>query len=125
MIPRAFITAWRTEAPWLDDAMVEQDLVISRALVELFQVKDIANRLAFRGGTALHKLHLQPGARYSEDIDLVQVKASKFESQMLLRRTGQGANCFRSGELTRVRLRVCQSGPRYQAPGALLRQSQL
>ncbi len=75
MIPRAFITAWRTEAPWLDDAMVEQDLVISRALVELFRVKDIADRLAFRGGTALHKLHLQPGARYSEDIDLVQVKA--------------------------------------------------
>ena len=28
--------------------------------------------LAFRGGTALHKLHLAPAARYSEDIDLVQ-----------------------------------------------------
>ncbi len=63
MIPRAFISAWRTEAPWLDDAMVEQDLVISRALVELFRVEEIASRLAFRGGTGLHKLHLGPGAR--------------------------------------------------------------
>jgi predicted nucleotidyltransferase component of viral defense system len=31
--------------------------------------------LAFRGGTALYKLHLKPPARYSEDIDLVQVSA--------------------------------------------------
>jgi predicted nucleotidyltransferase component of viral defense system len=30
--------------------------------------------LAFRGGTALHKLFLKPQARYSEDIDLVQIK---------------------------------------------------
>jgi len=29
--------------------------------------------LAFRGGTALHKLYLKPQIRYSEDIDLVQI----------------------------------------------------
>lgn len=28
-----------------------------------------------RGGTALHKAHLAPAARYSEDIDLVLIKA--------------------------------------------------
>jgi len=28
-----------------------------------------------RGGTVLHKAHLAPAARYSEDIDLVLVKA--------------------------------------------------
>lgn len=38
-------------------------------------MQKIAKRLAFRGGTALYKLHLQPAARYSEDIDLVQVNA--------------------------------------------------
>lgn len=75
MIPRANITAWRAHAPWAEDSLVEQDLVISRALVEMFRVKAIAERLAFRGGTALHKLHLHPAARYSEDIDLVQVNA--------------------------------------------------
>lgn len=75
MIPRDFITAWREQAPWLQDAQVEQDLVITRALVDMFTLEEIAERLAFRGGTALYKLHLHPAARYSEDIDLVQVKA--------------------------------------------------
>lgn len=46
----------------------------SRALVELFSRPAIANALAFRGGTALYKLHLRPAARYSEDIDLVQTQ---------------------------------------------------
>ncbi|HQU94484.1 MAG TPA: nucleotidyl transferase AbiEii/AbiGii toxin family protein, partial [Pyrinomonadaceae bacterium] len=34
----------------------------------------LRERLAFRGGTALHKLYLKPQPRYSEDIDLVQIK---------------------------------------------------
>jgi hypothetical protein len=34
VIPFDYITEWRAEAPWIDDAQVEQDLVISRALVE-------------------------------------------------------------------------------------------
>lgn len=72
MIPKDFITEWRDQAPWVLDRQVEQDLVISRALVELFSRKSIANALAFRGGTALYKLHITPAARYSEDIDLVQ-----------------------------------------------------
>ena len=74
MIPKAFITEWRDQAPWSQDAWVEQDLVISRALVEIFRLQDLAANLAFRGGTALYKLYLLPAARYSEDIDLVQVR---------------------------------------------------
>lgn len=74
MIPQAFIDAWRATAPWSNAALVEQDLVVSRAIVSLFRVRELREALAFRGGTALHKLHLAPGARYSEDIDLVQVK---------------------------------------------------
>ncbi|HVB56983.1 MAG TPA: nucleotidyl transferase AbiEii/AbiGii toxin family protein [Candidatus Acidoferrales bacterium] len=75
MIPRDYITAWRARAPWVQDFQVEQDLVISRALVEIFSHSDLAAALAFRGGTALYKLHITPPARYSEDIDLVQVRA--------------------------------------------------
>jgi predicted nucleotidyltransferase component of viral defense system len=71
MIPKDFITEWRARAPWTADRQVEQDLIISRALVELFARPTIAGALAFRGGTALYKLYLPP-ARYSEDIDLVQ-----------------------------------------------------
>ena len=56
MIPKADIVAWRQFAPWVNDAQVEQDLIISRALVAIFQNPVLAERLAFRGGTALHKL---------------------------------------------------------------------
>ncbi|MFZ1882063.1 MAG: nucleotidyl transferase AbiEii/AbiGii toxin family protein [Rhodoplanes sp.] len=75
MIPRDYITEWRAQAPWVDDFQVEQDLVISRALVAIFSHPLLSKSLAFRGGTALYKLHLKPPARYSEDIDLVQVDA--------------------------------------------------
>ena len=75
MIPRDYVTAWRATAPWVEDAQVEQDLVISRALVEMFSHPLLARSLAFRGGTALYKLYITPAARYSEDIDLVQMEA--------------------------------------------------
>jgi predicted nucleotidyltransferase component of viral defense system len=75
MIPRDYVTEWRANAPWVADVQVEQDLVVSRALVELFSRSSVASALAFRGGTALYKLHLRPAARYSEDIDLVQMEA--------------------------------------------------
>lgn len=75
MIPQAYITEWSQQVPWQTNEQVEQDLVICRALVEIFSDEWLANRLAFRGGTALHKLYLQPQPRYSEDIDLVQVRA--------------------------------------------------
>jgi predicted nucleotidyltransferase component of viral defense system len=75
MIPRDYITEWRAHAPWVQDFQVEQDLVICRALVDIFSHPVLNDALAFRGGTALYKLYLRPAARYSEDIDLVQVRA--------------------------------------------------
>jgi len=73
MIPKIFITEWRQQVPWIEDFQVEQDLIISRALVNLYENQKIQNAVAFRGGTALHKLYVSPAARYSEDIDLVQI----------------------------------------------------
>lgn len=72
MIPAAHITYWRSEAPWPTDAQVEQDLVLSRALVLIFK-SNIGDSLALRGGTAINKLLLKKPVRYSEDIDLVQL----------------------------------------------------
>ncbi len=72
MIPLDFISEWKQHAPWPQSYQVEQDLIVSRALVEIFNHPLLAESLAFRGGTALFKLHLSP-VRYSEDIDLVQV----------------------------------------------------
>ena len=73
MIPRRYIIEWKEHAPWPNDGQVEQDLVIERALVQLFSDPLLKEQLAFRGGTALHKIFLKPQARYSEDIDLVQI----------------------------------------------------
>jgi len=72
MIPAAIITQWRSLAPWSFDYQVEQDCVLTRALIELYQNDQLAESLLFRGGTALNKFYLNPAARYSEDIDLVQ-----------------------------------------------------
>lgn len=73
MINRASITGWRTQVPWNANEQVEQDLIICRALVAIFSDDYLSSQLAFRGGTALHKLFLVPQSRYSEDIDLVQI----------------------------------------------------
>ena len=73
MIPRSAITHWNKQVPWEDIANVEQDLIITRALTDIFSDEFLASELAFRGGTALHKLYLAPQPRYSEDIDLVQI----------------------------------------------------
>ena len=74
MIKERCIREWNEFVPWKDMLMVEQDLIICRALVSIFADDFLRENLAFRGGTALHKLFLQPQPRYSEDIDLVQIK---------------------------------------------------
>lgn len=80
MIPKAYITEWSKTSPWISNAQVEQDLIIERALVEIFSHNELKEQLVFRGGTALHKLFLKPQARYSEDIDLVQTDAGDIGS---------------------------------------------
>jgi predicted nucleotidyltransferase component of viral defense system len=72
MIPAQNVVAWSRTAPWAEPRQVEQDLIISRALVELFSDPFLRGELRFRGGTALNKLHFPTPQRYSEDIDLVR-----------------------------------------------------
>ena len=75
MIPAQNIVAWSNTVPWADQRQVEQDLIISRALVEIFSDDMLREALRFRGGTALNKLHFPEPLRYSEDIDLVRTSA--------------------------------------------------
>jgi len=76
MIPEVIVQNWKyTTAPWPTFTMVEQDLILSRALVNLYEQPEIRKNLVFRGGTALNKLYITPPARYSEDLDFVQIKA--------------------------------------------------
>ena len=73
MIREEYIKQWKAEAPWEHDKFVEQDLIICRAVVAIYSDEFLCRELAWRGGTALHKLYLKPQVRYSEDIDLVQI----------------------------------------------------
>ena len=75
MILQKDITAWRATAPWPSAQLVEHDLILSRAICELYQVPTIREHVVFRGGTALHKLFFKHAGRFSEDLDFVQIKA--------------------------------------------------
>ena len=75
MIPAQNIVAWGNVVPWADQRQVEQDLIIGRALVEIFSDGMMRDALRIRGGTALSKLHFPAPLRYSEDIDLVRTSA--------------------------------------------------
>jgi predicted nucleotidyltransferase component of viral defense system len=71
--PRQEIIAWRQHAAWATDAQIEQDLLLTHTMAAIFRDPFLSGQVAMRGGTVLHKVHLAPAARYSEDIDLVLV----------------------------------------------------
>jgi len=72
VIPAQNIVAWGNVVPWADQRQVEQDLIIGRALVDVFSDDMLRDAVRVRGGTALNKLHFPKPVRYSEDIDLVR-----------------------------------------------------
>src|SRR3972149_8116779 len=72
MIPAMNLVAWGNVVPWAEQRQVEQDLIICRAIVDIFSNPLLRTELRFRGGTALNKLHFPAPLRYSEDIDLVR-----------------------------------------------------
>ncbi len=65
MIPSAFITEWRARVPWPESHQVEQDLILSRLMVEIANNELLGGELVMRGGTCLHKLHLPKPYRYT------------------------------------------------------------
>ena len=72
-ITRQDILAHQAVVPWSAQHQVEQDLLLCRAMVALFDDAFLSAEIAMRGGTLLHKVHFAPASRYSEDIDLVVV----------------------------------------------------
>jgi predicted nucleotidyltransferase component of viral defense system len=101
MIPQEYITEWSNTVPWQTNEQVEQDLIISRALLALFTDKYLSENLAFRGGTALHKLYLNPPTRYSENIDLVQIKKGRIKS--VLKRISEVITFFEEESVVKVK----------------------
>lgn len=72
MIPARHIRAWSRVAPWLAEDQIEQDLVLSRLIIEIAHHPVLGDELVFRGGTCLHKVVLPEPLRYSEDLDYVR-----------------------------------------------------
>jgi len=72
MIPYNTITAWSVMHPWPTREQIEQDLLLSKAIIEIYKNEMLSRELVFRGGTALHKLILPNPSRYSEDLDFVR-----------------------------------------------------
>lgn len=72
-LTRQDVMAHQQNVPWVELAQVEQDLLLSLAMLALFNDAFLSKHIAMRGGTALHKVHLAPPSRYSEDIDLVVI----------------------------------------------------
>ena len=110
MIPRDYITEWRAHAPWVQASQIEQDLIIARALVEMFSHPVLAEGLAFRGGTALYKRYLKPAARYSEDIDLVQTVPGPAGPLMLMDALREVLDPLYKGAEDRLRRQVRMVG---------------
>lgn len=72
MMPRKDITRWGVDHPWQNENQVEQDLLLSRAMIEIANDSLLGDELVLRGGTAFHKLFLPEPYRYSEDLDFVR-----------------------------------------------------
>ena len=72
MITEADIAHWQRRVPWPTLEQVEQDLVLSRLIVEVASHPLLGDELVFRGGTCLHKVWLDRPWRYSEDLDYVR-----------------------------------------------------
>jgi len=108
MIPRSHIQEWAKTVPWQEPRQVEQDLIITNALLKLYTHPALKLSLAFRGGTALNKLFFNPPTRYSEDIDLVQTTAEPIGATMdAIRETldswlGEPKRSFSDGRVTLV-----------------------
>lgn len=76
MILEQYITEWSQQASWRSSKFIEQDLIVCNALVPIYSDTILVEHLVFRSCTALSRLSLKPQLKYSEDIDLVQVKAN-------------------------------------------------
>ena len=90
MVPRAALNAWAQRAPWPNDVDVEQDLILSRAIIDIANHPLLGGELAFRGGTCLHKLYVEQPWRYSNDLDYVRTTSGPIKEIMTaLRETMQ------------------------------------
>ena len=85
MIPQAYITEWANQVPWQTNEQVEQDLVICRALVEIFSDEFLANSLLEELlGTKLRALYQRRKGRDLYDMYKALVQVPGMDKEALL-----------------------------------------
>jgi len=72
VIPAPSITAWAITRPWPSRMAIEQDLLLARTVIAIYDHPRLRDELVFRGGTCLNQVHLPAPRRYSEDLDFVR-----------------------------------------------------
>lgn len=77
MIGQNAITGWRLKVPWRNDLQVEQDLILHAIIQAIYSDPLLQKEIALRGGTCLNKFIWETPARYSEDLDFVQMTPGK------------------------------------------------
>ena len=121
-IKKEQIEEWAAKKHFQEEAHAEIDLRLEFLLNATYQKEWLRKHLIFKGGTALHKIHLKENLRFSEDIDLEHRQNQKmFETinQILhlfeeLDMEGKGINqknnykilSFYNSEITNQRERV-------------------
>lgn len=58
MIQAPSITAWAATRPWPSRPAIEQDLLLARTVMAIYEHPYLRDELAFRGGTCLHQVRL-------------------------------------------------------------------
>lgn len=102
MVPAAHIDAWRAHAPWPSEVDIEQDLVLSRLIVDIASNPLLGKELAFRGGTCLHKLQARVATRYSSDLDYTRTTTGPVKEileaiRVVVAATGLVESSYRQG----------------------------
>ena len=101
MMPKPCIASWQKRAPWQLLSQIEQDLLISRTLIAIFSDDYLSENLGLRGGTALHKIYIKRSPRYSEDIDLVQIKSGPIKP--IIQQINEVIDFFEEKRITKIR----------------------
>ncbi|MEG9862749.1 MAG: nucleotidyl transferase AbiEii/AbiGii toxin family protein [Parvularculales bacterium] len=77
MISPEYLDEWAEHVPWVDNDQIEKDLIVSKAMLDIYSQPKLRENYPMRGGTAFNKLHRATPARFSEDIDMVQLKGER------------------------------------------------
>ena len=86
MIPTQDIVAWGKVVPWADQRQVEQDLLIGRALVEIFSDDMLRDVVRVHGGTGQQFLRREngpaaPASSMTQHFETAQSKRAPFTVQ--------------------------------------------